>query len=52
VALLAQRYELEYIDGPDASALTRVIRHRAGVAGITAGRMTRDAVAVRPCRGC
>lgn len=33
VALLAQRYELEFIDGSDASALTRVIRRRAGVAG-------------------
>ena len=25
VALLAQRYELDYIDGSDASALTRVV---------------------------
>ncbi|MEO8572196.1 MAG: DUF2723 domain-containing protein [Chloroflexota bacterium] len=30
VALLASRYELDYIDGVDASALTKVIRRRAG----------------------
>ena len=29
VALLADRYELDYIDGSDASALTRVIRLKA-----------------------
>jgi hypothetical protein len=29
VKLLADRYELDYIDGSDASALTRVVRRKA-----------------------
>ena len=37
VALLADRYELEYIDGRDARALTRVIG-RKGLVATAAGR--------------
>ena len=31
VKLLADRYELDYIDGIDASSLTRVIRRKTAV---------------------